>query len=521
MIDRIRSRLRWRLEDGEKALVRMAPRELLWTPLAWLRAGRLLCVACLCLAGVLLTLPLTWPSSEAFLLGGQPVPEAELLSLVAWASVGIDAILLVVVYRAAVELATIEVNTAIARHLRAAGDRALQGLVNTPPRERRLFDDIPDLEPPNVSEPRPAMMRLYDNVRRQASDRHFEQTAMLQLPYRAESNTRLGSLDELQTLALRAGILGTFVGLCLALSGIPEFVESLRLPEAPEQTVSDLMRAVSANQSGLMRLVGALFGGLRVAFGTSVSGLAVAISASLIAIVVRSKQDEYFREMERATVALVSVALHTNVGEYYLGAFDQLHQELETINGTLTDHASKARDQTTAVRDGIDNLKALKERFDRYVKEHETFLVRLRALYDVRGLENLRAQVAKAFEEAGKGVVAGVCETLDTRVVRAQQEIGTKVSKTHDSVVSVQNTTEKTSRVVGSLPTADDVDRSLRDVVSADLRRLERHVGEIGNAVGEVVGGPMAPRPMRRRGSDSPPRKPPGPLGRLRRWLRR
>lgn len=67
------------------------------------------------------------------------------------------------------------------------------------------------------------MIRLFQRICKEAKDRNFESSIYLVQPYREEFMEKVHEITNLQRIALRLGIFGTFLGLILAISQLATF----------------------------------------------------------------------------------------------------------------------------------------------------------------------------------------------------------------------------------------------------------------------------------------------------------
>src|SRR5262245_59917657 len=118
---------------------------------------------------------------------------------------------------AAKALAVLEVETSIVREIEWRGVEYLRDLKSG----QRPRVDLDKLEqmilPVNPSTPPPAMVRLFQHICKEAKDRKFESSVSNMQLYREEPLEDLFKLQNLQKVALWLGILGTFIGLLVAM----------------------------------------------------------------------------------------------------------------------------------------------------------------------------------------------------------------------------------------------------------------------------------------------------------------
>src|SRR5947207_4444559 len=115
-------------------------------------------------------------------------------------------------------LAAVEVERAIVADIEQKGTDYLIDLKA----EKRTRIDLDQLEhtmlPSNPSDPPPAMVRLFQHIIKEARDRRFESSVHVMQPYREEPLEDIFKIQNLQKIALWLGILGTFIGLLIAIN---------------------------------------------------------------------------------------------------------------------------------------------------------------------------------------------------------------------------------------------------------------------------------------------------------------
>jgi hypothetical protein len=224
-------------------------------------------------------------------------------------------------------LAEIMVNRSIATLVEANAEIRLG---NQAPENRLDFSSLRQLIPRNTSKPEPAMIRFSQQILKEAQDRRFDARFHLLEGYQGESIANLLQLERLQTYALRLGILGTFIGLMLALGSFSMVLSSPAL-ELPKD--ASLMREVLENQLQTFAASGwGLVSSLKLCFGTSIEGLVIAFFVAAQAEAVRRRQALYFQEMEDAALSLVALASRAI---QRMPRYRWLHWPAERFSGTI------------------------------------------------------------------------------------------------------------------------------------------------------------------------------------------
>lgn len=100
-----------------------------------------------------------------------------------------------------------------------------------------------------------------------------------------------------QSLAVRAGILGTFIGLIMSLGEVQE-VFLLRGSELANNNLADVTAELGIIRQRIAELMGQVVQGLAVAFGTSILGLIAAFVIYFLASVVRKEERQLTRDIQ-------------------------------------------------------------------------------------------------------------------------------------------------------------------------------------------------------------------------------
>ncbi|AYD03892.1 hypothetical protein [Neorhizobium sp. NCHU2750] len=160
-------------------------------------------------------------------------------------------------------------------------------------------------------------------------------------------------ISAVQTLAIRTGILGTFVGLIMSLQQVQEvFV----LRSAQMSAGANPQHAIEFE--GLMERISGLMGdvieGLAIAFGTSIAGIVAAILISLIASVARWREAKLIGQIQRLAISAQRFFRDTSVvNEELVRTAEDLREALKdnlrVLSETRTDiHGHVGRLETTA-----------------------------------------------------------------------------------------------------------------------------------------------------------------------------
>ena len=410
---------------------------------------------------------------------------------------------------AARALAALDVDLALVGELEERGcsylgDIAAQGggYVELTRLERRLV-------PQNPAVPPPGPIRLFQQICKEARDRRFESASTLVQPYRDEAIEAVFQLQNLQKIALWLGILGTFLGLLIA----------LRESGAGAPGTSD---------AALNGLVQQLYGGLFVSFTASVAGLEVAIILGFVLLLLRKRQELYFEQLETTVVTLLSAARHSINRDDFMVEFSQvntavrdlanrINEQTKALTDRLNGVDSRLQEQNQRIDTGLERLAGARGEFERFLREvsdteHE-FIGDLAELFEAASFKDLARAIRDGAQEAGEQL----SERLDKITSRSTAQLETFNTSVQDlaSAVEAQSrdfaaSVDALKREVAAASTQNaQVVRTACDRLSADVaqRRSERlftdsgfdllatRVAELNRSIGRLVS--SRPRGMR------------------------
>jgi methyl-accepting chemotaxis protein len=452
----------------------------------------------------LLRKPLFWKGQTAFLCA--IVLSGVLLLTFApqtYAAVGGWDLLVVVVHLLAVAgamitargLATLEVEQAIVGEIEARGGELLREIRS----EGLARVDLDQLGqrvlPGNTSIPPPAMIRLFQHIIKEARDRKFESSVSVMQPYREEPLSDLFQLQNLQKVALWLGILGTFIGLLVAMQA------------------ADLRELLS--RGAMIELVEKMFGGMILSFSASLAGLEVAVILGMFLVLLRHRQERYFKAMETAVVTMLSLARNAINKDEYLAEFgqirdtvtkltDRVHQQSRELSRTQ----QRIHDQTDRIGAGIGSLVNAGANFDGFLQRisdaQNTFIGDLTSVYDTISLRELSANLQRSVGEAGQmmseriggganqiakrlidfnGAVTKFSSALETQA-RESEETGKKLrdqitASTNESVLVIRGIGKQMQELLNR-------ESSSTSSVRSEMVELSRRVNELSRAIDRI-----------------------------------
>lgn len=424
---------------------------------------------------------------------------------------GIDVVLLLLVHALAVwggviaaqALAALEVEKAIVSEIDRNGSELLRD-VRSGQRARIDLDVLEQtVVPNNPADPPPAMIRLFQHICKEARDRRFESSVSVMEPYREEALEEIFKLQNLQKIALWLGILGTFVGLLVAIN------------------------ATDVTSGDFLGIVQKMFGGLVTAFSASLAGLQVAVFIALLLLLIRKKQERYFKMMENAVVTMLSLARNSINKDEFMAEFGQIAASIEdltarvraqtTENGrNLESTRRDMQEQTDAIRGGLERLGEARESFDGFLETLGTaqseFIDDVRGIYDTISLKELSATLRASLADAGRlmsdsmGVATRQIEnrlndfnmSVDqlTNTLDAQARQSAEQSKL--LAAQIASSTNESANAIRSAAARMQEVAAREQTMRSDLQELTRKIAMLSNSLDRVqFGQPSRPRTIR------------------------
>ncbi len=311
-------------------------------------------------------------------------------------------------------LAEVRVNSDIVEEIEDRGNKYLHA-IQEGQRERLELDKLQQkILPNNQTEPAPAMIRLFQRIIMEAKDRQFESSVSLVQPYQNESYEKILQLNYFQKLALRIGILGTFLGLILAIKDLAD-------------------QGISGDITILIRT---LFDDLYLAFSTSVAGLEVAILLGLLIALLQRKQKRYFQKMEDAVLTMLSLARNAINKDEFLAEFSQIYNLMNELSNKIYDYNQSVKTSvgsaeqkiaglTAEIEQGLQQLSQMKGEFNGFLNNltntQQQFIDDMQSIYDVMSLKRIGDGLQRSIIEAGNNVSNRVEQTEETVEKQTEQ----------------------------------------------------------------------------------------------------
>lgn len=390
-------------------------------------------------------------------------------------------------------IATLEVEKSIAEEITEGGER---GLREGRKHELRKLEE--NYLPINNAQPTLAMPRLFRHIVKEAMSLNFESSIEVLEPYRDESVDSLFALTNVQKIAARAGILGTFVGLLEAILRLANLQEG----QTPMEVVSGLSNA------------------LFISFSTSIAGLEVAILISFLLMIIRERQNSYFRAMESSAEVILLLARNADnddqsrvLGE--LAKVESIVEELgkrfyentQEIQRSIAAVLDRIKYQTNEIEVGIQQLRQTKGEFDTFISEisdtQHKFIGEVKGIYKELSLKEFRDDIKDGIIFAGETISGkldqteetmhkqteeinqGIDALLETRVKftsflrqidSSQTEFVQNVKESQDTVAMVETTTELKASINRAIRRMEEITTAMREIDSSLRMPLTKRI---------------------------------------------
>jgi len=241
----------------------------------------------------------------------------------------------------AIGLADISLNACIARGVDQRG-AVLVSSKTVPPIERlggKLLSK-------SKQSPEPGAYRLIFRICEEAKVWRFESSSLLVEPLFRESAAWIIELQRLQRLALRLGILGTFVGLAVSLIHVKDAIEIMNVDGGQ----------ISEMSMGLRKILIDVLSSMGMAFGTSIMGLVIAIYTDMLARRLRRAHSTYMQNLDAATVTTLSLAMLSYKDDSTVVELRQLTQAMRDVNERMEFQAKRIDDGVRQVARVVEDL---------------------------------------------------------------------------------------------------------------------------------------------------------------------
>ena len=294
-------------------------------------------------------------------------------------------------------IAKIKVDHAIADYVDIKATERLREIQNKEKVGIILENIASEILPANEAEEELCMIRIFKQILKEAKDRKFDSSINIMETYREESIGDIFKLQSLQKIALQLGILGTFIGLIMALEKISI--------GSPGQIVDKLSSA------------------LKISFGTSVAGLEVSVILWLFIMLVRRKQEAYFKSMENSTVTMISLARNSINNDFFIAEITDIKKHMKNLGNRIYDQSQKIQKQSQVIQAGLEKLAGAKSNLDEFIRDISLsqikFVEELKKVYDIFSPTRISNELKRRLDNA----VESISEAYKTNLGQASGKL--------------------------------------------------------------------------------------------------
>ncbi|MEK8017797.1 MAG: MotA/TolQ/ExbB proton channel family protein [Candidatus Parabeggiatoa sp.] len=305
--------------------------------------------------------------------------------------------------------------------------------------DRLALEGVGDILPNNPT-PNLAMPRLFQHIIGEARDHRFESSMSTMQPYREEAIDDIFKLQNIQKIALQLGILGTFIGLILALSQL------------------------NLDSSSTTLELKSLFNSLHISFSTSVAGLEVAVILGLLIMVVRLKQEAYFQTMEKAADTMISLAQNAIPDDYFFNNFEQIKNAVSQLDERVYAQTEEVAVQTKEMRNGIEKLVNTKAQFQAFLNQIQNSQAQL-----MTGIQNSQKEFVKEMMTVYDRFSP---KTITTELQQSLEMAVEKISKTFHE--NLKPSLEKITAMNKAIHEVHSVLQALENNLKEQNQQLEK-----------------------------------------------
>lgn len=360
-----------------------APKILLLNPMFWLRQWKFVILMMSSFLIVLVLSIATYHSGQAAWL----ILTLLVLLLALWGFI-----------TTSFALAKTDIGMATAMYVESKGDKYL-GRIKGNENERVDLDRLEEsILPHNTNELVSTALRSFRNIIKEAKNRNFDSSGNAIEPCREETLGDIFKLQSLQKIALWLGILGTFIGLLLAIK---------------EGNIDNVQ---SASEDAFLKVVNKMFDGLAISFHASLAGLEVAIILGFCILLLRKRHEMYFQKMEDAIGTVLSTARNSINKDEFLSDLKQVTYELEKVRSSFSDKLTRTSQdlnnlqsqisaQNKYIENGLTRLSEINAEFERFrltVNERQKEI--LEEIKSTINAVSLRTAIQESVKQAGQHI---------------------------------------------------------------------------------------------------------------------
>lgn len=322
-------------------------------------------------------------------------------------------------------------------------------------------------------------VRMVQSLCHEAASGRFPPISALAQVYAMELRDGARRLRLPQTLALRLGILGTFIGLLLALGGLGDMLAMATQRRLDTQELRPLVQS------------------MMIAFGTSVAGLWSAIVVQLLGESLVRRQQGITKRVEDTIGRVVTVLSMTLTGSEVMRNLEAFGDHLARHRTGLADHAHEVRASMSAGVEAVERhgqsldrgaaaLEAAQGQFADALAQNQAGVERLQASIDSLGA--LDSRLARLFESSAQGRDRAVGHAIETASSTMRDALASVSTLLAQQAESTRTAGDKTTQALTELQTAArDLAQSgaaLRELGPAvdKLNQAAEHLAQQGSA---------------------------------------
>jgi vacuolar-type H+-ATPase subunit H len=266
-------------------------------------------------------------------------------------------------------------------------------------------------------------------------------------PHREKIVSSIVELQNIHKLALRLGILGTFIGLLLAISQLGGFLQA---PTALADSASiDIVQRLESDQQNFALIIPHLFDALKVSFGTSVAGLEVSVLLGIVVMLLSKQMEHYFRDMEDAAGTMLSLARNAENPDAYFTEFRQIRNSLQQLEGKIYNQTKSITEELSQIGESLkDQTVDFETRLDRFQtirKEWNSFFEDIQSTQKslLSSSEKSNKELISHIEKSQSGVTESFEELLK-QFETSQTKLVENVQTSQEKMLSDINTSQLT-----------------------------------------------------------------------------
>lgn len=256
----------------------------------------------------------------------------------------------------------------------------------------------------------PVTIRVVRRAIENAVKRRFESRSVLLEQCSEEMQAHFISIEETRRAALHMGILGTFIGLTLALGLVVRDAEKLGIGgKAP------LISDAAEHRKQISDFVVLIISQMYLAFGTSIAGISVSLFASVYTRQMRARHDALLAKVDLALTEVDNLARKTDNRDDLIFELSQLKRSTEAVS-------ERVQRQSHVIETNLANVVSIIGAQSETIKKGLTQLAGARAELDQVFQKTARTTVESLFKDLLQNLdaarrqlsaVEGVEETLN------------------------------------------------------------------------------------------------------------